>query len=302
MAESNHVFVIGETEDPRGNGTGLASPLPVQYIPYHHLAIANQSQMPAGQSIPTRMWPLGHPSEPPRESLVWGGVNALSAGLQCRELSPRRIRPILPRIVPANIHRTPAPALDTPFPTPHGIHTRPVRFHSSARRVEHPQGRCEMAWEPKKLRVRHEQIMDFMLLHPAATHAEIAEAFECTKEMISMLVNSDLFQYTLRQRRERFEARVDDHVMERLNGRVARLATVAVEKLVEGIEGGKIDLDGVRDTCDMALKNLGFGGGGSRPIAAPVQPVVVVVDASALAEARARMRGFAIEHDPVPAA
>ena len=148
-------------------------------------------------------------------------------------------------------------------------------------------------WNPKKLTVRHEMIMDYMILNPAAKRAEIAEAFECHENTLGLLINSDTFQYALRARRERMEQKVEQTAFERLQGKVARLATASVEKLTDAVESGKADLDGIRDTCDMALKALGYGGAGPAKPSVTNNVQVVVVDSAALAEARARMRAGA---------
>lgn len=146
-------------------------------------------------------------------------------------------------------------------------------------------------WNPKRLTVRHELIQDYMILNPAATRAEIAHEFEVSEQMISMLTTSDLFRHQLSVRRERMERRVEDTALARLQGKTARLAEVGVEKLTQAIEAGTADLDGIRATSEMALKMLGYGGGGpSRPSVVQTTQVVVV-DAQTLADARARMRG-----------
>lgn len=146
-------------------------------------------------------------------------------------------------------------------------------------------------WNPKRLTVRHELIQDYMILNPAATRAQIAEEFEVSEQMISMLTTSDLFRHQLSVRRDRMERKVEDTALARLQGKTARLAEVGVEKLTEAIEKGNVDLDGVRATSEMALKMLGYGGGGPARPSVVQTTQVVVVDSATLAEARARMRG-----------
>lgn len=155
-------------------------------------------------------------------------------------------------------------------------------------------------WNPERLKVWHEELMDYIILNPRASRDELAEHFSCTVVTITNITTSDLFRLQLEKRRERMALRVESSALERLQGKVARLATASVEKLTDAVESGKADLDGIRDTCDMALKALGYGGSGPAKPAVTNTVQVVVVDANTLAEARARMRGALspqIEHE-----
>lgn len=166
-----------------------------------------------------------------------------------------------------------------------------------------------MKWQPERLRVWHEMLMDYMLLHPGATREEMAEVFQVSAQMITNVSTSDLFRYQLEQRRKARAEAVDQTVFEKLRDGVGQLAQVTVERLTVAAVSGEMDLDGVRETADMALRAIGYSqsGGAMRPQVEVKN--VVIVDRDLLAEARAAMRGGTPARDndtrvalPAPAA
>jgi hypothetical protein len=133
-------------------------------------------------------------------------------------------------------------------------------------------------------------LMDYILLHPKATRAEIGAAFEVSENMVSNITTSDVFRYQLEQRRARMAEDVEQTALDRLKNGVQRLAEVGIESLTAAVVEGKADLDGIRDTTEMALKALGYGqsSGSVRPDVR--QTTVIVLDKDLLADARAAMR------------
>jgi hypothetical protein len=158
-----------------------------------------------------------------------------------------------------------------------------------------------MRWQPNRLRVWHEMLMDYILLHPRATRAEIGAAFDVSEQMVTNITTSDLFRYQLEQRRAKMAQEVDQTALDRLKNGVQRLAEVGIESLTAAVVEGKADLDGIRDTTEMALKALGYGQSGSGVRPDVRQTTVVVLDKDLLADARAAMRGarpaLTLEHD-----
>lgn len=147
-----------------------------------------------------------------------------------------------------------------------------------------------MPFNPMKLRVWHEQLMDALILHPRASHEELAAMFNTSKQYVCNITTSDLFKLQLEQRRDERARMVDKSVVERLQGKLGVLAEAAVERLTDAVMDPQAPVEGVRDTCDMALRAIGFGAPAAR--SAPiVQNTVVVLDREMLAEARAKMRG-----------
>lgn len=156
-----------------------------------------------------------------------------------------------------------------------------------------------MAWEPKDLKVWMERMMDFLILHPRASRSEMAAAFEVTEQTITNVTKSDLFQMRLRQRQAGIAEKVDGSALNRLENKIMGLAENSVDVLSAAMEREQklvaagqpgLNLDGVRETCDMALQRLGFG--------APKGPThqtqvnVLVVDKETLAASRDRMRSL----------
>lgn len=147
-----------------------------------------------------------------------------------------------------------------------------------------------MKWQPDRLRVWQEMLMDYLLLHPSASREEMAEAFNVTTQTITNVTTSDLFRYQLDQRRKARAAEVDRSVLARLQDGVAALAGVTVERLTGAAVSGEMDLDGCRETAEMALRAIGYAQTGSTKPQI-VQQTVVVVDKELLQNARASMRG-----------
>lgn len=145
----------------------------------------------------------------------------------------------------------------------------------------------------KKVHVKHDAIMDFMLANPVLRMREVAAHFGVSQSWLSIIVHSDAFQEQLRAKQEKlFGATVLP-----LREQVLGLAALAVDKLSEAVESAdpQGDREYVADVTEMALKAAGMG-----PSKLPGTPVVqqnqqnnyYMVDAEALAEARERMRAL----------
>jgi hypothetical protein len=146
------------------------------------------------------------------------------------------------------------------------------------------------AYQGDTMRIWHEQLADFFILNPTATIAEAAEAFGMSEVTISRVKNSDMFKMHMGQRRERFSSMVEGSALERLQGKLANTAEMALDVLREKIveQRSILGIDAVKDTVDMTLKNLGFAA--PRSGQTSKTEVHVHVTASELEESRALMR------------
>jgi hypothetical protein len=143
-----------------------------------------------------------------------------------------------------------------------------------------------VSWTPQQLREWHVQCMDLLVQNPAITYEELGEILGVHKQSVMLVVNSDLFQVKLRERRERRSAVVDKSVLERLDS----LAKVSIDQLEERIKKQRqlLGLDEVRETAEMALRGLGFIS--NAPRQENHAHISVVVAREDLAAARALMK------------
>lgn len=144
--------------------------------------------------------------------------------------------------------------------------------------------------EIKHLRVRHLQIVEFMLANPAATYEEISKIFSVSVPWISVLYRSQMFQTKLRDRMKEHEALTDLTVVDQ----VQSVAQLGLERLANFISHSG-DPDFVLDATDKLLRRAGYGtAAGNVTVNNTVQnntKVVVGVDQATLAECRALLNG-----------
>jgi hypothetical protein len=128
--------------------------------------------------------------------------------------------------------------------------------------------------------------MDLLVSNPAITYEELGQILGVHKQSVMLVVNSDLFQAKLRERRERRSDTVDRTVMQRLDS----LAKVTIDHLEERIKKQRqlLGLDEVRETAEMALRGLGYIS--NAPRQETHAHVSVVVAREDLAAARALMK------------
>lgn len=139
----------------------------------------------------------------------------------------------------------------------------------------------------KKLSWWHEMVVDWMLTNPDGKLKDCAEFFSVTQPWLSTVVNSDAFKHYFRVRRKEHQGLVSATVIDKVEG----LGKLSLDVLEERIENDRenISLGIVRETAEMALKALGYGGRGAMQ-AAPVQVNIGVVTPDLLERARAKMR------------
>lgn len=152
-----------------------------------------------------------------------------------------------------------------------------------------------MAWVPQKDQLWHEMMADLLVLDPTLTNEQIAEQLGLHPQTVRAVRAGDMFKALVERRRERIAGRVEDNYMARLQGKVGALAEVAVDTLTQQVKTEQAKMvagvqQGTLETCDMALRALGFISKGNG--AAPPAPhhLTVVVNNDVLSSAREKMR------------
>jgi len=108
-----------------------------------------------------------------------------------------------------------------------------------------------------KMRIKHEQILHWLLVNPDRTQNECAEVFGVTPAWLSVVVNSDVFQARWRQLRQMLDANATQVIEAKALGVVAK-GLDRLDSLVEY----SADPNFVLSTTDKLLGRLGYGGKG----------------------------------------
>jgi primosomal protein N' len=142
-----------------------------------------------------------------------------------------------------------------------------------------------------KISPKHDEIMNYMLMYPLASRAELAAHFQVTRAWLATVTNSDLFQARLQEKqKEIFGEVIVDSVRERLS----TVASLSLERLLEKVEVSD-DERFLLDASLGAAKALGF---------APAKangPTVQINQFQASAELLAQARSRIIEGSTMPA-
>lgn len=159
----------------------------------------------------------------------------------------------------------------------------------------------------KKLSVRHEQIMNFMIANPDVPLGTVAREFGLTHAWMSTVVNTELFQNELRERMGEVWGENLTTIREKLLG----LGTRAVERLLDKVDLME-DVTELQKTADLALRNSGYAtspGEGNTGGNGQTNNFLIVSDPSALEHARSLMsrtrvsepdlEGHTLEQGPV---
>jgi len=143
----------------------------------------------------------------------------------------------------------------------------------------------------KKLTIRHDAIMDYLLVNPTHQLGMVAGYFNVSQAWLSVIIHSDAFQSKLREKSDTLFGATVIPLREKIMG----LAHVGVDKLGLALENASpvSDKQFIADTTDSILKNLGYS-----PKSAPspeggttnVQNNFYSVDKEALAKARGSMQ------------
>lgn len=104
---------------------------------------------------------------------------------------------------------------------------------------------------------RHEAIVDWEILNPGRNHSECAHEMGVSETHLSVIYNSDAFIAYRHDRLASHHQNVSNAVVDKTEN----LAKLSLDILAERFanERKEVPLGGVKDTCEMALKALGFG-------------------------------------------
>lgn len=140
----------------------------------------------------------------------------------------------------------------------------------------------------KKMSIKHEAILDYLIVNPQQKLGEVAAHFNVGQAWLSVIINSDAFQEKLKSRSDECFSSTIVPLREQLLG----VAQVGVEKLGEAMENASTisDKQFIADTTDSILKNLGYSPKSSAPAQTGTTNNVFIVDKDALAGAREKMR------------
>lgn len=140
-----------------------------------------------------------------------------------------------------------------------------------------------------KVSIKHEAILDYLLVNPAEKLSNVAAYFGVGQPWLSVIIHSDAFQAKLAAKSGECFSSIVLPLREQLLG----VAQVGVEKLGEALQNASTSSDKqfIADTTDSILKNLGYSPKSTSPttISATTNNVFLI-DKTALAAARAKMR------------
>lgn len=139
------------------------------------------------------------------------------------------------------------------------------------------------------LRPRHLAIMDFMLAHVTLPYGQIAARFGVTPAWLSTVVNSDLFQAKLNERRSLMETRQRELMGEKL----LTIADKSLNALNDALDDEEVGVKTKLEISKTALTALGYLGSGKRETQTqgPITNVAVSVSVAddAIRAARERL-------------
>lgn len=134
----------------------------------------------------------------------------------------------------------------------------------------------------KKLNHRHQQICNWLLMHPDRTQGDCARELNYTEAWLSMIINSDAFQALYQQRAEATGQVAVHSIANKLKG----VAGLALEKAAEKLQGPMCSEQFLGNTMKETLKALGYSGNDTQP--QYHQHEHIHVDGTLLVQARER--------------
>lgn len=145
------------------------------------------------------------------------------------------------------------------------------------------------ATQIQKVSIKHDAILDYLLIHPAMKLGDVAGHFGVSQAWLSVIIHSDAFQVKLAEKSGECFGTTVLPLREQLMG----VAQVGVTKLGEVLENASSSTDKqfIVDTTDSILKNLGYSPKSVNPQPSNVtQNTIFVADRATLASAREKMR------------
>lgn len=158
--------------------------------------------------------------------------------------------------------------------------------------------------EPVRNLLWHDLLVEQLLLRPAATNEELSESIGLDKQTIAIMRRTDMFQLKLERRKEEIFGASKERILEKLEGKLARLADKAVDTLTDQIDRERAKMHesvqrGTLETTEMVLASMGFlGRRGAVPAGPPSVNIAqaVIVDNTMLEAARQKMRALHAQH------
>lgn len=141
-----------------------------------------------------------------------------------------------------------------------------------------PRAAAPLAPGIKKVSVKHEAILHFLLAHPLVKLRDVAQHFEVSQPWLSQIIHSDAFQ---RRLRERQDVHFDSSILPMMD-RMQLVAEKAVDQLLQMVPL-ETDVAKLNQVVDKTLSRLGYG-----TSQAPSTQVNVQVNVQAEALQRAR--------------
>lgn len=143
----------------------------------------------------------------------------------------------------------------------------------------------------KSLRPHHHAIMDYILANPTDNYGSVARAFKVTQAWLSTVINSDLFQQQLQERRALLDKQVNDSIMSKLQ----KMAEKGLDNLLDAQDDEEVSVAVQHDITKTALSALGFlnngrGNGPSVVVNNNTTNNTMSVTSDAVAAARARIQ------------
>lgn len=109
------------------------------------------------------------------------------------------------------------------------------------------------AQQLKKVGIKHEAILNFIIANPQAQTRDIAAFFDVSPGWVSIVINSDAFRARLAERQEKAYG----HATAKLRDKLEGVAHQGVERLAEAVENSS-DPKFLLDATDKVLHRLGF--------------------------------------------
>lgn len=108
----------------------------------------------------------------------------------------------------------------------------------------------------QKVSIKHEMIMNYIMENPQEPLASVAAHFGISSAWLSTVIHSPAFQDRLLEKKD---VLFHHTVVATVRDKVSVLAHKALDKLVDQIDF-TLDTKELRETADMALERLGYGG------------------------------------------
>ena len=108
-----------------------------------------------------------------------------------------------------------------------------------------------------KVSYTHADLIDFIIMNPAAKQGEMARRYGYTEGWLSRVMSSDAFQSALAARREEV---VDPTLIATVDERFRALTTRSLDRLMEKLDAPQVSDQVVLRAVELGAKAMGVGG------------------------------------------